>query len=1158
MQVVASRRFEFVAVLFLGFSMLLLIIGHNSTAFGQTAVSGGLAGTVVDSTGAVVPNATVTLTETATGDTRVLTTNEAGRYIAPYLKPGRFNVSASLSGMQSVTMSVDVFVGQQSTGNLTVSPTASRQTVTVDANNAQLIDTQSSNLTTTFTTAQFQSLPAPGGDITSIAYTVPGVVMNTNAGFGFGNFSSNGLPGLSNLLVINGADYNDPFDGLNASGASEMTIGQQEISQASVVQNGYSVQYGRQAGAQEIYSTKSGSNRVHGLAMWTYNSDGLNANDFFSNLYGVPRRKAVSNQYAAQIGGPILHNKLFFFADTEGLRVLFPVSGYVNFPTPALQNTILNTVSPASASLYKTMFNLLETAPSYRTAAPVTNGSGGLQDSTGKLGCGSAAGIPVYGQPNTYLGTAPAGGVAVPCIASAFTNAGSNINREWFVSGRMDWNVNDKQKIFLRLVDDQGTLPTVTSLINPLLNNVVPSPLYSGQLNHTYVFSPNLTNQFVASGFYYSDYDVPVTTVQNLLNISPTSFSESFDGGSNASIGLGVGFDWSQIPNGREVTQYQFVDGLSWLKGNHNLKFGADTLFFNVIDSIMRSGTYAGSYTFNSLADLVGGNLPGKSNSYFFQTFSTLPSVRAVYNNLGFYAQDEWQATRNLKLDYGIRVDRTSNPRCTNANCFSRFNNGIFPAASATLDTPYNSTLSVGYKDAYQSIEAAEIQPRAGFIWDTTGEGKTVVRGGIGVFADEFNAYLVESDYYNFPNIFFSQVQSGLVALGANSAPATATASFNAFNTGFSQGKTYNQLKAELAAQGVPFSPPAINLTPRHFLNPRYLEWNMQVQQQISPTDALILSYAGNHGYNLIEANNHLNQSIAGTSYKSFSDLPTVTPDPRFSVANTYLNDANSNYNGLSLTYKHIDRHGLTANLSYTWSHSMDDISNGGSQLPFGSNSINQQILPTSPSALNYSNSDYDIRNNFVMDITYVVPYHFQNKIVNAVGSGWTVAGKAYWRTGTPFSVFNTSVANALNNNTGQTQTLAEVLNNNFNHTCSGFGHDLNSLNHACLQTPGIFLGTTRQMNFGNVPRNSFFGPHYADVDLSLYKNIIQAKALQFQVGAQTYNAFNHANFATPGDNASQPQSLGRVCCLVTAPTSPFGAFATPARVVVVTGKLTF
>ncbi|HZZ39832.1 MAG TPA: carboxypeptidase regulatory-like domain-containing protein, partial [Acidobacteriaceae bacterium] len=309
------------------FSVSTGFLTSPPTLFAQTAVTGGLNGVVMDPTGAVVPGATITLVEVNTGDTRVLTTNDRGLYTAPFLKPGAYRVSASAKGLQSNTTSVEILVGQQSLSNLTVSPSGNKQTVTVNANNAQLIQTEDASLTTTFTSQQFENLPNPGGDITTFAFTVPGVVVNTSTG-GNGNFSTSGLPGISNLIILNGADQTDSFFNDATTGASSLSIGAAEVAQASLVQNGYNPEWGRQAGAVETYVTKSGSNQFHGLLQWTYNSSGLNANDFFYNLNGIPRQKAVSNQYAGQIGGPVIRNKLFFFADTEGIRYVEPSLSY--------------------------------------------------------------------------------------------------------------------------------------------------------------------------------------------------------------------------------------------------------------------------------------------------------------------------------------------------------------------------------------------------------------------------------------------------------------------------------------------------------------------------------------------------------------------------------------------------------------------------------------------------------------------------------------------------------------------------------------------------------------------------------------------------------------------------------------------------------------
>ncbi len=1162
------------------FSLAMGFLNLTPALMAQTAVTGGLNGVVTDSAGAVVPGATVTVVETNTGDTRVLTTNGQGRYTAPFLKPGSYTVSASAKGLQSNAISVQILVGQQSVSNPTVTPTGSTQTVTVNSNNAQLIDTQTANLTTTFTTAQFENLPNPGGDITTFAFTVPGVVVNTNGAHGSynGSFSSNGLPGISNLIILNGADQTDSFFNDSTAGASTLSIGASEVAQASLVQNGYSTEWGRQAGGVETYVTKGGANRVHGLLNYTYNSDGLNANDFFNNLNGIPRQKAVSHQYAAQIGGPVIHNRLFFFADTEGIRYVQPSTNYVNFPTAAFQNTVLNTIPAASVPLYTQMFNLLKTSPFYNTATPVTTGPGPLQDQSGTLGCGSYAGTPVFGSPTGVFG------VDTPCMTAA-AGVTSGALTEHMIIGRADWNINDKQKFFVRISDDQGFQPNFISVVNPLLNVVSNQPVWNGQLNHTYIFGPNVTNQFVASAFYYS-FPFGPANLQQTLAASPAQFNNGSDGGTNFSTGLGedsrVGFDWGSHPTSTNSTQYQFVDDISWLKGNHNLKFGANFKRYDVTDGYLTVNTYGGYYTFNTLGDLAGGVLPGSTGSNFNQTFNNVPSVHLSGYNHGIYAQDEWRATPRLVLDYGVRVDRNGNPFCT-TNCFSRYL-GNFPDPTATLDTPYNATIANGYSNSFDSLELAVIQPRFGFNWDTTGEGKSVLRGGVGLFADTFPAALIENQYLTFPESYGAFAEAGNVALGPGSAPAFAQASYNAITSGFSQGLSANQLAASLPA-GVPFFAPNHYLTPHHMVNAKYLEWSLQFQQQLTPSDAVILSYVGNHGYDLISYDYGINQSLAGSVnsngnvmvgpslYTSFDGVPVNPPDPRFGQMGIINDSAHAGYNGISFIYKHVDRRGLTANVSYTYSHAIDDISNAGQGEVFNNNGFGNQIVPNHPSQLMYSNADYDIRNNFLLDLTYLEPYHFQNKLMEFAAAGWTVAGKAYWRSGLPFSVLNNNAENALSNGTGNGTVLADVLAPHFNHFC-------NSYSNPCFQTPGIFNGTgltidnnnnvvpapppnepnqAPQTNFGNVPRNAFFGPHYADVDLSLYKNVFQKGGTHLKVGAQAFNIFNHTNFAAPNNNASL-SNLGLITSDVVSPTSPYGSFGSPSsgRIMVVTGRFVF
>ncbi len=1166
-------------------------------AFAQTTTTGSINGTVTDSTGAVVPGATITLKDEATGSTVNLTANADGRFSAPYLKPDKFDLSATAPGLQSVTTTIQVLTGQQSAANLTVTPTASNQTVQVSANNAQLIDTQTSNTTTTFTTQQFQNLPAPGGDITTIAFTVPGVVVGAGTQ-GFGEIVSDGLPGLSNLVVVNGADYSTPlYGGVNFSGSSNLTLGQQEIAQAAVVQNGYSTQYGRQAGIIETYATKSGSNRIHGLAQWDYNSAGLNANDFFNNLSGLSKPKAVSNQYAAQIGGPIKHDKLFFFVDTEGIRYVQASTGFVNFPSSALQASVLAnpSLTPGSAALYKAMFAGANASPAFAGAIPVVTGSGPQQDSSGSYGCGLGPGqtsadgktqgtsAGLGGTPDYATGGTLGTSQSESCVGSAFVNT-EGMNREWLAAGRIDWNISSKHLIFFRVTDDQGYQPSFVSLINSAYDQISNQPSYTGQLNDTYTFTPNLTNNFIAAANYNSAIFQPANVAAGLA-ASPAEFDQANNGGTNNTPGIGqptfftasttLGSPWIDFPGGVNNTQYQFVDGLSWLKGNHNIKFGFDFRRVDDTDVSLLTASLAGDYTFGSIADEFGGSLPGPVGSFFTQRFPALANIHNAAYNLGLYAQDEWRATPNLVIDYGVRVDRTGNPICTDS-CYTHYLGG-FPDTTATLDTPYSATLSAGHDSVFPAIEKAVIQPRVGFNWDTHGDGKTVVRGGVGLFSDNAPGLIAEQTFESFPNQYAAGVNVGTVALGPGSAQAIAASSAAAVFSGFAQGATYNSINAiVLAETGSSFAPPNYSTTPQTYHSPRYMEYSLQLQKQITPTDAIILSYAGNHGFDLYISNSHLNQSMSangGNGYYAvglpFDGIPTNAPDPRFGQVTTFTNNAISNYNGISVEYKHIDRHGLTTDISYTLSHALDDISNGGNdQLPYnGNTAVSSQITLNSVSQLMYSNADYDIRNNFVMDLVYVEPNHFSNKLVDFAAAGWTVGAKAYWRSGEPFGVFNVDAESALGSNaSGGATVLATVLNNNFSHHC-------NSYSKLCFQTPGLFNGygpsdigpgvpaSAVQTNFGNGPRNAYYGPHYADVDVNLYKDLFKKGDLAFQVGAQAYNVLNHVNFAQPDGNASNTSSLGSISGDINAPTSPYGSAQQPTvagRVLVVQGRLLF
>src|SRR6202161_1727087 len=347
------------------FAALLLLLPAMLSA--QSVVTGALNGTVTDPSGAVIVGATVSWSSTDTVASLTTQTNASGGYSFGLVKPGRYTLVVTQTGFKQSTQVVGVALGETGVANVKLELGSGAVTVEVTGQGA-LLQTENANISTSIETAEIENLPNPGGDLTGIAQTAPGVTMNTTGG-GYGNFSAFGLPGTANLFTVNGNDYNDPFLNLNNSGASNLLLGSNEIQEVSVISNAYTGQYGRQAGAQIDYATKSGGNAFHGDAVYYYNAGGMNAGDFF---YGYEREG--NNQGAASIGGPVIKDKIFFFVNTEGLRYsLASGGGNIFYPTTAFENFITAKVQTLPTALtagpfYQNIFNLYNASPAYAAA----------------------------------------------------------------------------------------------------------------------------------------------------------------------------------------------------------------------------------------------------------------------------------------------------------------------------------------------------------------------------------------------------------------------------------------------------------------------------------------------------------------------------------------------------------------------------------------------------------------------------------------------------------------------------------------------------------------------------------------------------------------------------------------------------------------------
>ncbi len=1116
-----SVRKDLVTFLRSACALLSMLFVIGLTAHAQTITTGDIAGTVKDQTGAIVPGATLDLKNMDTGETRTMAASGSGEYRFSTLPSGRYQISATSPGLKSDTGSVMIQIGQVATVDLMLKPQSSTQVVMV-TETVPLVQSDNANLATSFDAHQLENLPAPGNDMTAYAFTAPGVTIST--GGGYGDFSAFGLPGVSNLFTINGNDNMDPYLNLNNSGASNLTLGSNEISEAAVVINGYTGQYGRQAGANVNYVTKSGTNDFHGNAAWFYNGRVLNANDWFNNATSTPRPFSISNEWADSIGGPILKNKLFFFIDNEGLRYVLPGGGgAIYIPTTDFANYVLNNVTannPAALPFYQKAFSLYAGSSGAARATPVT------PDIDPALGCGDFAGTAGFG-------------VTIPC-ARTFRSTVNNLNTEWLMAARVDYNLSSKDRVYFRYNTDHGVQATGTDAINSAFNANSVQPSYGGQFGYTRVMSATQVNQLLLSASYYTAIFGP-PDLKAALSTFPTTFT--FGDGLYTNLG---GSD-NAYPQGRKVRQWQLVDDYSWSLGNHTIKFGTN-IRRNFISTYAYGGNTSGLFTFNSMTDFANGSLV--NGSTYAQAFAGIGAENLTLYSAGFYGQDEWKVRPNLTLTLAMRLDRNSNIRCA-VGCFNELVGQPFGQVEHSVDTPYNAVIRTGLKEAFPNVEPFVYAPRIGFAWNAT--GSTVLRGGFGIFSDLYQGLIADRLITNSPAVASFTTNSGLVALNDPNSAFNAVANSNsAFRSGFASGATLAQLQA-LVPLG--FNPPNFNTVSNKLYNPKYYEWNFEVQHAFTGNYLLSVNYVGNKGYQ------EVNQTLFGNEYsaKGFQGLPTSAPDPRFGEIRELNNDGYSNYNGMVSSFRWRKGSNFSGSFSYTWGHALDTCSNACLE-PFNALtavSLRYQVSPLSLRALNYSNADYDVRHSLNANYVYTLPNsYFHNWLAKEVLGGWTAGGTVFWHTGYPFSVVDSSVRSkgGVKNASGiATQPfIADLAGGSLNASCT-------TPNTPCFSTD-LFVPASGQLNFGNAARNSFRGPGYFDTDLTLNKTFAISERFHLLIGANFFNILNHPNFDLPVNNLALG-NFGTITNTVSAPTSAYGSFqgsAVSGRVIQTQVKLTF
>jgi hypothetical protein len=1118
----------------------------------QSIVTGEVTGSVVDSTGGAVANARVTIENIATGAVeQPARTNSMGGFVFPLLKPGAYIVRVSTTNFHTMIAKVEVNVGNIASVHFKLEVGAASETVEVSAE-APLLQTDNGDVGATVSLTQAANIPNPGNDITYMAQITPGTVMNTGGG-GYGNFSSFGVSAVSNLFTLDGMDSNDPFLNLNNSGATNLTLGQNEISEVSVVGDGYSGQYGGLAGANVNYLTKSGTNGFHGEAIWDWNGSALNANNWFKNAGGTPKGFVNANQYGADVGGPILKNKIFFYFDAEGLDLLIPTSPEVLIPSTQFATAVQNNINanfggPNStiSKFYANIFKLYAAAP----------GASGAKNNLFDQGCdGSETETEPGGEggegttENTF--DVPGGTVfgtgGAPCALSFFSNVG-NKTSENLQAWRFDVAFSSKDHLFFRMQHDLGDQASYTDPIDPAFNGVSIQPEWQGQIEESHDFSGGAVNQLILAGQWYSAlFTNPSASAANAA--FPTTLL--WGGGQFSDMG-GEDYLW---PEGRRVSQAQVSDDFAKPFGNHTFKIGVKyrknwvtnqdyaVLQQGLIIPVTQDGFFWGG---TDQANPFPANANPNISEDDENSFPSSPEQGFSVWNIGGYLEDDWKIKPNFTLTLAFRGDHANIPVCETA-CFAAAVTQ-FPSLSTSADTPYNQLLSEGH-NMLPSLTVFEPAPRIGFAWKM--HGNTVVRGGAGIFYDNYPGSLLDNFSENPPLDPSFTTISGTISAKSDPASllANAAASDAGFEAGFKSGESFNQIAATVPN----FSPPSLTVAQNYPKEPQYQKWSLEVEHSFGPNTSLSVEYVGNHAIHILDQNFGINGC---NNTGSFESLPACNVggsgfNPSFGEVIYGESIGVASYNGVTASFTHRYKSG-EVQLNYTYSHDLDDVSNSG-ELPYSYTNVgasNTSLLyaqnPNDPQAM-YGDSDQDIRHELTANYVWELPikkYLFFGHGPDRLLNGWMVNGFVQLRSGFPFSLTDAATGSSLGSGGYGGDLLGTVVKaGGADFNCSALGKivgnpELPNVGD-CLNTADF---TQSGSGFGNVGRNTFRGPFYWNSDFAIVKHIPIAEGAELDIGAQFYNVFNHPNFEAP-DSDTSSSLFGEVTAVAAPPTTVFGSF---------------
>ena len=1073
---------------------------------GQGETTSAIAGAVPDPAGAAVAGARVTIQSTDNGSKRSVRTDDDGRFNFPQLKPGPYSVKVEADQFDpQEDHSVVAGLGQKQVVDFTLKIAASNQTITV-REGAALVNPQNANTSTTMAARALEDLPNPGGDMTYPLQFAAGALINTAGSSndfvggtnGYGNVQFNGLPSLSNGYIVDGLETNDPLTNLNSGLSTNLVLGLNSIAEVTVNTLSYAVDQGRYGAAQVNYVTKSGTNRFHGNLYELWNGSRFDAADFFTDSTpGNRKPRSTVNHFGGSLGGPIRRDKLFFFFDTEWVRIALPIVSATTVPTVAFQNYVLQQLprggtdsitggiyqpAPQLAPLYQKLFSLYGNT----AGAPLA-----------VLGC------PINGDGSAAAGSPPNGNGS----ANRQSVSHSSDDSEQVQTARVDYNANERNTAWFRFQADTGLQAAYTDPINPLFDAASPQPLYSFATGYTHLFSQNLVNYFNPAFSWYESLFGPADFAKTLA-----AWPMVLEGSPFTTIG-GLDNTWVQ---GRRASRLFLNNNLAWTAGAQELRFGTNIRIFRLNDYDFGEGV-APTVTYATLPQFIYGVASTAS-----ETFPQADSQPYNFLNLDVYAQDTWRVTKTLTWTFGVRGTHNSNP--VNPHDAVARLPGSWDAIPHDVNQPLNRAIETRLGNIFESTPLAILQPRTAIAWQAA--PKTVLRTGFGLFSDILPGSVVDLVGVNPP--YSKTFQGGLLGTaggtGFDSAVAATVAANQTFGSGFAQGQL--SCASALSIPAACLQPVEMTAVPDGKLHaPYFMQWSFALERQIGTTIDLRAQYVGTRAVNQpYETQVNGYQTVC---QGCFAPFPYGQPsDPRFGAVTQLSTGANSHYNGLQLTAEKRLGRGLEVVANYTWSHCMDTVSNGGF-LPFSAGAI----LSPLPGELarQYGPCDYDVRDNLTAQYVYQLPFKVKSKALGTAMNGWQVSGTAFWHSGVPFSVLSTAYsANGDGIVQGSGPQYASVVPGVpvYAHraiagvTPAGTAQWLNPNAFVSAVDPstGACAGgdNPRNCQFGNLGRNALRGPDFAWGDFYLTKWFALSERVKLRVDAQAFNFLNHPNFALP------------------------------------------